>query len=122
ASLPIASHPNAAANTGTPSNASPAPQVNKTVDAPTQSTGNVPTGPYPAAEASPKPGAPAPTDRIDFLETRVTDDPRGAMDEWLELFKDDRNRGDIDNLRKAYKRFVDVFPQAVRLGNTASRE
>lgn len=101
--LPIVSHP--AANNGTPSNESPAPQVNKPVDEPAQDT----------SDASPQPAAPAPapTDRITFLEARVTDDPRGAMDEWLGLFQEYRNRGDIENLRKAYSRFVAVFPQAV---------
>lgn len=64
----------------------------------------------------------APVDRITQLETRVRDDPRGAMDAWLALIAEYRARNDSEQSRQIYERFLAVFPQAVsetlQAGNT----
>lgn len=52
-------------------------------------------------------------DRIAMLEGIVRDDPRGAMDAWLNLLREYRDRNRISDARNAYERFLEVFPQAV---------
>ena len=52
-------------------------------------------------------------DKAAVLEDRVRDDPRGAMDAWLALVREYRDRSKINDARKAYDRFLAVFPQAV---------
>lgn len=62
-------------------------------------------------------GYPAPadqaTDRTTTLESRVKQDPRGDMDAWLSLIEEYRRRSSMDDLRSAYNRFLEVFPQSV---------
>lgn len=53
------------------------------------------------------------TDYIDNLEDRVKEDPRGAVNAWLELVREHRSRGQIDGARAVYERFFKIFPQAV---------
>lgn len=55
----------------------------------------------------------APRDKIAVLEERVREDPRGAMDAWIALIHEYRDRSKIDDARKTYDRFLAVFPQAV---------
>ena len=51
--------------------------------------------------------------QVALLEARIKEDPRGDMDAWLSLLADYKGKNQIDNLRDIYKRFLDVFPQAV---------
>lgn len=60
-------------------------------------------------------GAGAPYDVITALEERIKHEPRAAMDAWLDLITELRQRNDIDALRDVYERFLTVFPQAVSL-------
>lgn len=55
-----------------------------------------------------------PHDRIGILEDRIKEDPRGALDAWLNLIGEHRKRGKIEDARNAYERFFHVFPSAVR--------
>jgi cleavage stimulation factor subunit 3 len=97
---------------GAPSNTFPASQANVAAAAPTKSLGN-------GAVGSPAPGAAggsasqAPPDRLASLEARVSDDPRGALDEWLSLIAEYRARNNLAEIRQVYERFLVVFPQAV---------
>jgi cleavage stimulation factor subunit 3 len=54
-----------------------------------------------------------PHDRIGILEDRIKEDPRGALDAWLNLIGEHRKRGKIEDARNAYERFLSVFPSAV---------
>lgn len=54
-----------------------------------------------------------PQDIVTTLEERTKDDPRGAMDAWLDLITELRSRNDIEDTRKVYERFLAVFPQSV---------
>lgn len=65
--------------------------------------------PLPAAHTQQK----VPQDKIALLENRVREDPRGAMDAWLALIREYRDRGKIGDARNIYDRFLAVFPQAV---------
>lgn len=58
-------------------------------------------------------GARASYDVITSLEERIKQEPRAAMDAWLDLIAELRQRNDIDALRDVYERFLAVFPQAV---------
>lgn len=62
-------------------------------------------------------GAAAPYDVITTLEERIKQEPRAAMDAWLDLIAELRQRNDIDALRDVYERFLAVFPQAVSCHN-----
>lgn len=59
------------------------------------------------------PKARLPHDRIGILEDRIKDDPRGDTDAWLSLIAEHRKRGKLEEARKAYDRFLTVFPWAV---------
>lgn len=52
-------------------------------------------------------------DKVALLEDRVRQDPRGAMDTWLALIREYRDRSKVNDARKTYDRFLAVFPQAV---------
>jgi cleavage stimulation factor subunit 3 len=96
---------------GAPSNTFPASQANVAAAPPAKSFGN-------GAVGSPAPGAAggsashAPPDRLASLEARVSDDPRGALDEWLSLIAEYRARNNLTEIRQVYERFLVVFPQA----------
>lgn len=69
-------------------------------------------------EAAPTPGPdgfvpPPGIDPVMLFEARIKEDPRGDMDAWLHLMTEHRNRSRLDELRKVYHRFLEVFPQAV---------
>ena len=59
------------------------------------------------------PRARLPHDRIGILEDRIKEDPRGALDAWLNLIGEHRKRGKIEDARSAYERFLHGFPSAV---------
>lgn len=56
-----------------------------------------------------------PHDRIGILEDRIKEDPRGAVDAWLNLIGEHRKRGKIEDARNTYERFLLAFPSAVRM-------
>lgn len=55
-----------------------------------------------------------PQDVVTRYEEQIKEDPRGAMDAWLDLIAELRSRNDIEDIRKVYERFLAVFPQSVR--------
>ena len=59
------------------------------------------------------PKARLPHDRIGILEDRIQADPRGDTDAWLALISEHRQRGKVNDARKTYDRFFEVFPSAV---------
>lgn len=61
------------------------------------------------------PKARLPHDTIGILEDRIKDDPRGDKEAWLDLISEHRKRGKLDEARKAYERFFEVFPSAVSI-------
>lgn len=103
-----------AQDTGAPSNAFPASQVNAdaTASAGGIENGNTAAPPAPEAPAGSEPQAPV--DKIAQLEGRIRDDTRGALDTWLALIAEHRSRNDVEQARQTYERFFAVFPQAVR--------
>lgn len=70
-----------------------------------------------ARGAAPQPNDAArlPQDAVTTLEERIKQDPRAAMDTWLDLIAELRRRNDIEALRGVYDRFLAVFPQSVSL-------
>ncbi|KAK3319909.1 hypothetical protein B0T19DRAFT_274538 [Cercophora scortea] len=105
---------------GPPPNASPVYRQSS-VAAPTKSLDNGPAA-APSAPAAPAAVAAAADpvhqtlpDRVAFLESRVRDDPRGAMDTWMALFEEHRLRSDVEAQRRVYDRFLAVFPQAAEI-------
>jgi len=59
------------------------------------------------------PKARLPNDRTGILEDKIKEDPRGALDSWLALISEFKNRNKLDEARAVYERFFKVFPQAV---------
>jgi cleavage stimulation factor subunit 3 len=60
-------------------------------------------------------GVKPPQDAVTTLEARIKEDPRGAMDAWLDLMAELRARNNAESLRSVYERFLAVFPQSVSL-------
>lgn len=97
-----------------------APQAQEAVsNVPFTSQASAPTVTADASAAS-WPAAPQPVDPVALpqdvvttLEERIKQDPRAAMDAWLDLIAELRRRNDIDALRGVYDRFLVVFPQSV---------
>ena len=54
-----------------------------------------------------------PQDRIGILEDRITEDPRGDIDAWLELIALHRQKNKLEDARQVYDRFFEFFPTAV---------
>lgn len=86
--------------TGTPqppvAAAAPAP--------PTQINGSVPQTPTTQR---------LPHDKVGQLEDRIKEDPKADTEAWRELIKHYRDKGQLDNVRRIYDRFFQVFPSAV---------
>lgn len=77
---------------------------------------NKPATPAPGLEGfAPIPPGMAGLDPVTLLEARIKEDPRGDMDAWLNLMAEHRSRSRLDDLRKVFHRFLEVFPQAVSL-------
>jgi len=98
---------------GVPSNTSPAPQANVAAAAPANSLGNGTVASPSAPTAVVSSVSQAPPDRMAFLETRVNDDPRGSLDQWMALIAEYRARNNLAEMRQVYERFLVIFPQAV---------
>ncbi|KAK1757281.1 hypothetical protein QBC47DRAFT_178031 [Echria macrotheca] len=97
-------------STAVSSNESPAPQVNvaATSHGLGEGQGDSPTTSAAAAETAPQ----VPLNQLAYLEARVSEDPRGALDQWRELIAIYRARNGIEECRQLYERFLAVFPQA----------
>lgn len=76
-------------------------------------------GATPIPNPEPLPNAPPPAMPsvvpVMLFEARIQEDPRGDMDAWLSLVADYKRRSRIEDLRRLYNRFLEVFPQAVSL-------
>lgn len=75
--------------------------------------------PQPAAGASNIPAQQVasstrlPHDVVGRLEDRIKDDPKADTDAWTQLLAHYRAKDQIDNVRKVYERFLEVFPTSV---------
>ena len=66
--------------------------------------------PVPTSSALPK--ARLPHDTIGILEDRIKEDPLGDVAAWLDLIKEHRQRGKIDDARSVFDRFLTLFPSS----------
>ena len=79
-----------------------------------QMTPAIATNPTVPGPASAQPSSQInPRARIALLEDRISADPRGATDAWMALISEYRFKNNIEDARKVYERFLDVFPTAV---------
>ena len=83
--------------------ATPQPPVSS---APPQRTANTSVPPLPTPQR-------LPNDKVGLLEDRIKEDPKADTAAWRELIKHYREKGQLDNARKVYARFFEVFPSAV---------
>lgn len=90
------------------------PSTSQASDAPAASAG-APAGLGQAAVPQPIDAVRLPQDVVITLEERIKQDPRAALDTWLDLIAELRRRNDIETLRGVYDRFLAVFPQSVSL-------
>ena len=63
-----------------------------------------------------------PVDYVANLEDRIKEDPRGAVNAWLDLIREHRSQNRIDEARAVYERFFKTFPQAVSSPSTFHRD
>jgi cleavage stimulation factor subunit 3 len=54
-----------------------------------------------------------PHDKVGQLEDRIKEDPKADTDAWRSLIQHYREKGQLDNARKVYERFLEVFPTSV---------
>ena len=71
---------------------------------PPQTNGSVP--PTPTTQRLPH-------DKVGQLEDRIKEDPKADTEAWRSLIQHYRDKGQLENARKVYSRFFDVFPSAV---------
>lgn len=79
---------------------------------PTSAVGAVPAQTGDAVTSTPTTQR-LPHDKVGQLEDRIKGDPRADTDAWWALVKHYREKGQIDQARKVYERFVEVFPYSV---------
>ena len=84
--------------------ATPQPPSNAVAPPPAQSSGSVP--PTPTTNRLPH-------DKVGQLEDRIKEDPKADTNAWWSLVQHYREKGQLDNARKVYERFVEVFPTTV---------
>lgn len=86
--------------------AAPTPQPPQVVAAaPQQVNATVPATPTSAR---------LPHDKVGQLEDRIKEDPRADTDAWMSLISHYKEKGQFDQMRSVYDRFLKVFPDAVR--------
>lgn len=69
--------------------------------------------PFPTSDALPNGLSAMPgVDPVMLFEARIQEDPRGDMDAWISLMANHKRRSRLDDLRRVYNRFLEVFPQA----------
>lgn len=54
-------------------------------------------------------------DKVGQLEDRISDEPRADPEAWLNLIQYYKGKDQLDNVRKTYDRFVEVFPTSVSI-------
>lgn len=54
-----------------------------------------------------------PHDKVGQLEDRIKDDPKAETNAWWSLIQHYREKGQLDNARKVYERFLEVFSTSV---------
>jgi cleavage stimulation factor subunit 3 len=54
-------------------------------------------------------------DPVTLFEARIKEDPRGDMDAWVNLIAEHKRNSRLDDVRKVYNQFLEVFPQSVSL-------
>lgn len=96
---------------GAVSNVPPTSQANNAPAAPVDEQDSGAVAPAEPVNNGVKP----PQDVVTTLEARIKEDPRGAMDAWLDLMAELRARNNIESIRSVYERFLAVFPQSVSL-------
>jgi len=110
---PTVQHAGAAKeSTGASSNPTPASQVNVAIARHSFGNGAAASSAS-ASSAAAGPATLATPNHVAFLEARVRDDPRGALDQWLQLIAESRSKENVNETRQIYERFLVVFPQAV---------
>ena len=72
---------------------------------PVQTNGSVP--PTPTTQRLPH-------DKVGQLEDRIEEDPKADTDAWRTLIAHYREKGQLEQARRVYGRFFEVFPSAVR--------
>ncbi|WPG97801.1 Hypothetical protein R9X50_00058200 [Acrodontium crateriforme] len=72
------------------------------------SASNIPTQQVPSSMRLPH-------DVVGRLEDRIKDEPKADTDAWTQLLAHYRAKDQIDNVRKVYERFLDVFPTSVTI-------
>lgn len=70
------------------------------------------TGGELAVTSSVLPKARLPHDTIGILEDRIKEDPKGDIAAWLDLIREHRQRGKLDDARSVYDRFLTLFPSS----------
>ncbi|KAI1322333.1 hypothetical protein F5Y16DRAFT_386802 [Xylariaceae sp. FL0255] len=66
----------------------------------------------PLTTAAPVAKSRLPTDIVGSLEDRIQEDPKGDTDAWFTLIEEFKRRHQIEDARKTYERFLEVFPQS----------
>ena len=85
--------------------ATPQPPANAVAAPPAQTSGSVPQTPTIHR---------LPHDKVGQLEDRIKEDPKADTNAWWSLIQHYREKGQLDNARKVYETFVEVFPTTVR--------
>jgi len=67
----------------------------------------------PSTSLSQAPAQRLPHDKVGRLEDRLKEDPKADTDAWLSLISHYREKDQLDNARRVYDRFLEVFPTAV---------
>lgn len=88
------------------------PPTSQAINAPLQSVDEQDSGSVAPVEPINN-GVKPPQDVVTTLEARIKEDPRGAMDAWLDLMAELRARNNVESIRSVYERFLAVFPQSV---------
>ena len=90
-----------------------APEKQPTESLPTDTTGDKPKiSGEPPLTSSVLPKARLPHDTIGILEDRIKEDPQGDVIAWLDLIREHRQRGKLDDARAVYDRFLTLFPSS----------
>ncbi|KAI0104702.1 hypothetical protein GGR51DRAFT_521748 [Nemania sp. FL0031] len=56
-----------------------------------------------------------PADVVGMLEDRIKEDPKGDIEAWFALIEEQKRRHKVEDTRKTYERFLEIFPQAAEV-------
>ena len=93
----------------------PAPAATKATPQPTHSEPPPPPAASHVGSSLPAPSSTQrlPHDKVGELEDRIKEDPKADTDAWKSLVSHYREKGQLEQARKVYQRFLHVFPNAV---------